>query len=82
MSGIRSRVPDPFALGPLIALLPKQGELRRLEARVQSIYLRYEHVESLREQHKGDETERRYSVELTMLRNILDWLSVQPGGEG
>lgn len=82
MSGTRSRVPDPFALGPFIALLPKRGDLRRIEARVQSIYVRYENIESLRVEHKGDETERRYSVEATMLRNILDWLSVQPGGEG
>ena len=81
MSGNRSSVPDPFALGPLIALLPKRGDMRRLDARVQSIYARYEHIESLRVEHKGDDIERRYSVEVTMLRNILDWLSVQPSEE-
>ena len=47
-----------------------------------SLFARHEKVETLREEAKSKELERRYTAEEAMLRQILDWLAVKPmGGE-
>ena len=56
--------------------------MTRLENLVSSLFARHEKVETLREEAKSKELERRYTAEEAMLRQILDWLAVKPmGGE-
>ncbi|MCX6115592.1 MAG: hypothetical protein NTV65_10335 [Proteobacteria bacterium] len=82
MSGNVGGPPDPFSLSPLLSLLPSCGNLTRLENLVSSLFARHEKVETLREEAKSKELERRYTAEEAMLRQILDWLAVKPmGGE-
>jgi hypothetical protein len=73
--------PDPFSLSPLLSLLPQRGKLTRLETLVSSLFARYEKVETLRSEAQERDTERRYAMESQMLRQILDWLAVKPGGQ-
>lgn len=71
---------DPFSLSPLLSLLPSCGSISRLEPLVPSLFARHEKVLSLRDQNESKELERRLSAEEAMLRQILDWLAVKPGG--
>jgi hypothetical protein len=80
MAGNVSGTPDSFSLAPLVALLPQRGKLSRLESLVPSLFARYESVEQLRGEAGEREIERSYGAESAMLRLILDWLAVKPGG--
>lgn len=52
--------------------------MARLEGLVSSLFARYESVESARENPVSVEVAEQLAAESTMLRQILDWLSVQP----
>jgi hypothetical protein len=80
MAGSLSGPPDPFSLAPFVSLLPERGNLSRLAGLVPSLFARYENVEKLRAEAKDREAERSFLAESTMLRTILDWLAVKPGG--
>lgn len=80
MAGSIGGPPDPFSLAPLVALLPERGDLSRLTGRVPSLFARFESVDRLRADATERDVERSYAVEAAMLRNILDWLAVKPGG--
>jgi hypothetical protein len=83
MTSNPSRGPEPFSLSPLLSLLPSLGSVTRLELLVSSLFARYE---SFARSEAGDAVEtaeqRARSVsEAAMLRQILDWLAVQPKQE-
>ena len=80
MQGKIGGPPDPFSLSPMLALLPQRGKLTRLESLVSSLFARHENVERLRGEVSEKELERRYTAESAMLRQILDWLAVNPSG--
>ena len=70
--------PDSFSLSPLCALLPDLGSVSRLESLVSSIFARYESIEGSRENADSPEALAQLALEAAMLRQILDWLAVQP----
>lgn len=70
--------PDPFSLSPLLSVLPSLGNVTRLESLVSSLFARFEAVEVLREQTDVPEMRTKLGNEAAMLRQILDWLAVQP----
>jgi len=72
--------PDPFSLSPLLSLLPSLGKISRLEGLVSALFARSEKVAALRAQAESKDQERRFAVEEAMLRQILDWMAVKPGG--
>jgi hypothetical protein len=45
---------------------------------VSSLFARFEAVEALREHAEAPEARAKYTNESAMLRQILDWLAVQP----
>jgi hypothetical protein len=81
MAGRIGGPPESFSLSPLLALLPEGGKLTRLESLVSSLYARHEKVEALRGEAADKESQRRYSSEAAMLRQILEWLAEKPEGE-
>lgn len=75
--------PEPFSLSPLLALLPVRGQVGKLETLTSSLFARFEKVSAL--QRELDEQQspgvgRRSAAEAAMLRHVLDWLAVKPGG--
>jgi hypothetical protein len=76
-----SAAPDPFSLSPLLAVLPKLGNVSRLETLVSSLFARFESIDALRDNVDGAEARTRLAQEAAMLRQILDWLSVNPDEE-
>jgi hypothetical protein len=70
--------PDPFSLSPLLSVLPSIGNVSRLESLVSSLFARFEAVETLREHTELPESRAKLASEAAMLRQILDWLAVQP----
>ena len=76
-----SASPDPFSLSPLLAVLPRLGNVSRLETLVSSLFARFESIDALRENVDGAEARARLAHEAAMLRQILDWLSVNPDEE-
>jgi hypothetical protein len=76
--------PDQFSLSPLFAVLPSLGNVSRLESLVSALFARFEAVEALREHIEAPEARSKLGNEAAMLRQILDWLAVQPeeGEEG
>lgn len=70
--------PEPFSLSPLVSVLPAVGNVSRLESLVSSLFARYETVDELREDAGTPEVRTKLSSEAAMLRQILDWLAVQP----
>lgn len=73
--------PEPFALAPLLALLPVEGKLGKLESLTSSLYARYEKSQSvLRELGRGTNSaeRQRYAAEEAMLKQVLDWLALTP----
>jgi hypothetical protein len=73
--------PDPFALAPLLALLPVKGDLAKLEGFTSSLYARYESVTAARRRLKGEggdvaAMERGLALEEAMLKRVLETLSV------
>ena len=74
--------PDSFSLAPLLSLLPSVGNVARLEGLVSSLFARYESVEAAREGVSSGEVREQLALESAMLRQILDWLAVQPSEGG
>ena len=74
--------PDPFSISPLLALLPIVGKTSKLDALTSSLYARYERVTSLQKESVQDgehrSLDRRYAAEAAMLKQVLDWLEVNP----
>lgn len=81
MAGRIGGPPESFSLSPLLALLPDGGKLTRLESLVSSLFARHEKVEALKGEASDKESQRRYSSEAAMLRQILEWLAEKPEGE-
>ncbi len=81
MSSNPSRAPEPFSLSPLLSLLPTLGSVSRLELLVSALFARYESVEGLETAIESPEHRARVMSEAAMLRQILDWLAVQPTEE-
>lgn len=77
---------DPFGLAPLLSVLPARGRTDRLESFAASFFARYEKVREQRGQAVKKEVERQFAVEEAMLRQVLDWLAINPNtdvtGEG
>lgn len=71
---------DPFTISPMLSLLPVQGRIGRLEALTSSLYARFEKVKSLQKDSSADGQQRRFVAESLMLKQVLDWLSLQPEG--
>ena len=73
--------PDSFSIAPLLALLPVRGRIGKLESLTSSLFARYEKVSALRS-NLGNEVERemvkRLDAEEAMLKQVLDWLAVNP----
>jgi hypothetical protein len=73
--------PESFSLAPLLMLLPVRGKIGKLESLTSSLFARYEKVAALR-RDMGDEVEpdvaRRLGAEEAMLKQVLDWLAVNP----
>lgn len=71
--------PDPFSISPFLALLPVRGSVNELERMTNSLFARYEKVLAIK---KGlgagvsAEMQRRVQAEELMLKQVLDWLSV------
>lgn len=88
MSSNPSRGPEPFSLSPLLSLLPSLGSVARLELLVSSLFARYESFARSESGEAADGTletpdqRMRVANEAAMLRQILDWLAVQPKQEG
>jgi hypothetical protein len=82
MSSNPSRGPEPFSLSPLLSLLPTLGSVSRLELLVSALFARYESVGGLDASIDVPEQRARVVSEAAMLRQILDWLAVQPTEEG
>jgi hypothetical protein len=72
--------PESFSLSPLLSLLPNLGSVARLEGLVSSLFARYESVGALLAGAETTELRTRLEHESAMLRQILDWLEVQPEG--
>lgn len=82
MNSKGSGAPEPFSLSPMLALLPRLGSASRLELLVTSLFARHEAVEAQREVVEGSDRKVQTASEAAMLRQILDWLSVQTGRNG
>lgn len=71
-------LPDSFSLSPLLSLLPSLGSVARLEELVSSLFARFESVEAQRGNVESAELREQLERESAMLKQILDWLEVQP----
>ena len=72
---------DTFAQAPLLALLPNRGSAAGLEALSTSLFARYERVGVLKSQLGDDasrEALRRVTAEEAMLKQVMDWLKLDP----
>ena len=63
----------------MLALLPRLGSASRLELLVTSLFARHEAVEAQLDGAEGSDRKSQNAAEAAMLRQILDWLSVQTG---
>ncbi len=72
--------PEPFSVSPLVTLLPVRGKISKLDALTSSLYARYEKVKLLQKDAPatGQGGQKRYVAEASMLKQVLDWLSLQP----
>lgn len=71
--------PDPFSISPFLALLPVRGSVNELERMTSSLFARYEKVLTLKKslgESPSAEMQRRMQAEELMLKQVLDWLSV------
>jgi len=67
----------------LLALLPCEGDIRRLETLSSSLYARYENVLNRQKEighTENTELRKQLAAEQLMLKQVLDWLASQPGG--
>ena len=70
--------PDPFSMSPMLRLLPVKGSVHDLKNLTTSLYARYENVQALKVGGNLSDRENQLkllSLEESMLKNILDWLS-------
>lgn len=69
---------DPFALSPLLAVLPRVERKEGIRESSAALFARYEKVCALRDSSSGDtgsdEMRKRILAEENMLKVILDWL--------
>lgn len=74
--------PDAFSLSPLLAVLPVKGRISALESLSASLFARYEKVRELESAGSDDALElaQGRADERNMLREVLDWLEISPGG--
>ena len=74
--------PDLFSFSPMLSILPVLGQVGKLETLTSFFFARYEKVSALRKELElhdpADESLRRSTLELAMLRQVLDWLKVNP----
>jgi len=71
--------PDPFSLSPFLALLPVRGSVNELERMTSSLFARYEKVLTIKKSlgpGTAQDMQRRVQAEELMLKQVLDWLSV------
>ena len=67
---------DSFSSNPFLSLLPKRGELSRLESLSNSLYARLEKVQSeLDESGRTPEQHKKVEAEVTMLKQVLTWIN-------
>ncbi|MEZ4754330.1 MAG: hypothetical protein R3A13_08490 [Bdellovibrionota bacterium] len=79
MSKPKFSAPDPFFLDPLLHLLPVRGSISKLESYTASIFAKYEQTKALLESLDSENQARpKMEVELAMLRQILEWLKLNP----
>lgn len=70
--------PDPFALLPMLSLLPVQGDLSKLSNLKESMYARFERVLAFKKGSGTGEGTRVMAGELAMLKQVLEFLEVVP----
>ena len=72
--------PESFTLSPLVSLLPVMGDVSQLEPLTSSLFARYERVIGLigEIEKGGGNVPKAYYSEQAMLRQVLDWLSIDP----
>jgi hypothetical protein len=69
--------PDAGTRMPLVALLPSRGDISKLEGLTSSLFARYERAQrALSEQKSGSLLYKRTQAEFFMLKEVLEWLSV------
>ena len=76
--------PDEYNTSPLFSLLKSNGSLVKLKSYTNSLFARHENVSSLIEDlEKNEELPenekdilRKHIVEKNMLKQVLDWLTV------
>jgi hypothetical protein len=74
--------PDLFSSVPLVSLLPVLGELKKLEGLSSFIFARYEKVASMLKEFESASSEAKsMESELAMLKQVLDWLGIEPMGQ-
>lgn len=74
-------IPEQFSVAPLLSLLPKCGDVNKLQALLSSFFARYEKTRSMIEEVRNEEDRdalRRCIAEEEMLREVLEWLQIDP----
>jgi hypothetical protein len=72
-------MPDEFSCLPLLAVLPREGDVAALSRLTPALYARFEKAAMLKRafQEKPDEPmPARVRAEDDMLRTVLEWLNV------
>jgi hypothetical protein len=85
MKDILYAAPEAFSRAPMVAILPVRGHVGRLDALTPSLYARYERVVNAQRslaQQEDTGFSRRLAAEESMLRTVLEWLSVEPDRGG
>jgi hypothetical protein len=73
--------PDNFSVSPLLILLPRVGNVGRLETLVSPLYARFEKVNRLLDElddSSSAEARKRLVGEQAMLKQVLDWVATRP----
>ena len=81
----RSETSEASSGQPLLAIMPIQGRSAELKRLSSSLFARFEKVSALRSQLGEDaprESLRRIQAEEAMLKQILEWLEINPGSTG
>ncbi len=73
---------DLCSLSPVTTMLPAIGNVARLEGSVSSLFARHEVVEKSMRAVSGDSELESLERERAMLREVLNWLSVEPDDSG
>ena len=74
--------PDLFSRSPMLSLLPVLSKVEEIEGLSPFFFARFEKIQSLRKElaARGDAADalKNLTIELNMLRQVLDWLGVKP----